>query len=76
GSRGGRRLVGDRLAGGGPPVELGRVVLRLPTESVRHACWQLLRLGAGIEVLEPPELRERMAATVADLAALYGTGPG
>ncbi|WP_030911401.1 helix-turn-helix transcriptional regulator [Streptosporangium amethystogenes] len=64
------------LAAAGPPDERGWVVLRLPTESVRHAHWLLLRLGADIEVLEPPELRERMATTVADLAALYGPSPG
>ena len=34
----------------------------------------LLRLGAGVEVLEPPELRERIAATVSRLATLYGGG--
>jgi len=32
---------------------------------------QLLRLGADIEVLDPPELREHMADTAAALAALY-----
>ena len=51
----------------------GWVVLRLPTESVRHACWQLLRLGGDVEVLGPPELRERMIAAVARLSELYGT---
>ncbi|MFJ2033036.1 helix-turn-helix transcriptional regulator [Streptosporangium sp. NPDC087985] len=60
------------LAEAGPPDEHGWVVLRLPIESVRHAHWLLLRLGADIEVLEPAELRARMAATVAELAGLYG----
>ena len=31
----------------------------------------LLRLGAGIEVIDPPELRERMETAAAALAALY-----
>ncbi|GAA4203559.1 YafY family protein [Streptosporangium oxazolinicum] len=72
----GAEVAEAALAGAGPPDERGWVVLRLPTESARHAHWQLLQLGADIEVLEPPELRERMVATVAGLATLYGTGPG
>lgn len=32
---------------------------------------ELLRFGADVEVLEPLELRERMAATVSELATLY-----
>lgn len=40
---------------------------RTPTGAARH----LLRLGAEIEVLDPPELRELMAKTAAELAALY-----
>jgi hypothetical protein len=31
----------------------------------------LLRLGAEIEVLDPPDLRDRMAEMAADLARLY-----
>jgi predicted DNA-binding transcriptional regulator YafY len=45
--------------------------LVIPIESVEHAAGQLLRLGAEIEVLEPPDLRERMAATARRLADLY-----
>ncbi|MGD9754187.1 MAG: WYL domain-containing protein [Acidimicrobiia bacterium] len=32
---------------------------------------QLLQLGAGVEVLEPPELRERLAGIASGLAELY-----
>jgi hypothetical protein len=32
----------------------------------------LLRLGPEVEVLDPPELRDRMTETAARLAALYG----
>ncbi|OUC90667.1 helix-turn-helix transcriptional regulator [Streptosporangium minutum] len=60
------------LAEAGPPDDRGWVVVRLPIESVRHAHWLLLRLGADVEVLEPAELRAQMAATVADLGVLYG----
>ncbi len=68
----GTRPVDTALAEAGPPGPDGWRVLRVPVESVRHACWQLLRLGARLEVLEPPELREMMAATVSELAAMYG----
>lgn len=44
----------------------------VPVESVDHAHAEFLRLGAGIEVLEPPELREKIARTVAELAERYG----
>jgi predicted DNA-binding transcriptional regulator YafY len=50
----------------------GWTVARVPIESVGHAQGEFLRLGADIEVLEPPELRERMARTVAELAERYG----
>ena len=44
----------------------------VPIESVDHAHAEFLRLGTGIEVLEPPELREKIARTVAELAETYG----
>ncbi|MFD3581175.1 helix-turn-helix transcriptional regulator [Streptomyces sp. NPDC058683] len=47
-------------------------VARVPIESVDHAVAEFLRLGADIEVLDPPELRERIARTVAELAERYG----
>ncbi|MFE8990550.1 helix-turn-helix transcriptional regulator [Streptomyces collinus] len=42
-------------------------------ESVDRAHAEFLRLGSGIEVLEPPELRERIARTAAELVDRYGT---
>ncbi|MGV9777721.1 helix-turn-helix transcriptional regulator [Streptosporangium sp. NPDC003464] len=68
----GADIADAALAEAGPPDEHGWVVVRLPIESVRHVSWLLLRLGADIEVLGPPEVREQMAATVAELAGLYG----
>nr|WP_279629949.1 WYL domain-containing protein [Streptomyces africanus] len=41
-------------------------------ESVDHAHAEFLRLGTGIEVLAPDELRSRIARTVAELAERYG----
>lgn len=45
--------------------------LTIPIESVDQAVRELLRLGAEIEVLEPPELRERLREVARGLAALY-----
>lgn len=41
-------------------------------EHLGEAYRELLRFGARLEVLEPPELRERLAETGRGLAALYG----
>lgn len=43
----------------------------VPVESVEHAAVDFLRLGAEAEVLEPPDLREAMAATARRVTALY-----
>ncbi|NBE81002.1 helix-turn-helix transcriptional regulator [Micromonospora rubida] len=59
----------------GEPDGQGWVVTRLPVESVEVAYELLMRLGPEVEVLDPPELRERVADAAARLAALYG-GPG
>jgi predicted DNA-binding transcriptional regulator YafY len=49
----------------------GWALLRLRFERPDRAARHLLRLGADVEVLDPPELRERMTDTAAGLAALY-----
>jgi predicted DNA-binding transcriptional regulator YafY len=63
----------DAAAAGDPQPD-GWVLARLPIESDSHAEAEFLRLGAGIEVLEPSSLRDRLAATAADLAAMYRPG--
>jgi predicted DNA-binding transcriptional regulator YafY len=55
-----------------PPDADGWARAVVPIESVLHAHGELLRLGAEVEVLEPPELRDMLRATVARLAAFYG----
>ncbi|MFF2547368.1 helix-turn-helix transcriptional regulator [Kitasatospora sp. NPDC058063] len=45
---------------------------RVSIESLDHAHGEFLRLGADVEVLEPAELRDRIARTVRALAARYG----
>lgn len=49
----------------------GWTTVELPTESLEHAEPDLLRLGPDAEVVGPPELRERMAAAAAAMAAVY-----
>jgi predicted DNA-binding transcriptional regulator YafY len=46
----------------------------VPIESVDHATGEFLRLGADVEVLSPPELRERLLAAARELVRLYGDG--
>ncbi|MFD9985832.1 helix-turn-helix transcriptional regulator [Streptomyces massasporeus] len=45
----------------------------VPIESLDQAHTDFLRLGTGIEVLEPPELRTRIARTATELAERYGS---
>ncbi|MQA10781.1 MAG: WYL domain-containing protein [Pseudonocardiaceae bacterium] len=54
------------------PDEDGWVRLTVPIESVRHAVGEFLRFGAEAEVLEPAELRERLAEQLRRLAGRYG----
>ncbi|MFF2367591.1 helix-turn-helix transcriptional regulator [Streptomyces sp. NPDC058122] len=43
----------------------------IPVESLDQAHDDFLRLGTAVEILEPPELRTRIAETVAELARRY-----
>ncbi|MEV7187121.1 YafY family protein [Kitasatospora sp. NPDC093102] len=61
----GARRLGVAPGGG------GCTEARVPIESIDHAHGEFLRLGADVEVLEPAELRDRIAATVRILAARY-----
>jgi predicted DNA-binding transcriptional regulator YafY len=49
----------------------GWVRAEIPIESIDHAVGQLLRLGADVEVLGPPELRARISDTVLALTRVY-----
>ncbi|MDY0816622.1 YafY family protein [Kitasatospora purpeofusca] len=62
----GARRLGLTLSSGDEWTEA-----RVPIESVEHAHGEFLRLGADVEVLAPAELRDRIAATVHELAARY-----
>ncbi|MFF3311937.1 helix-turn-helix transcriptional regulator [Streptomyces sp. NPDC002952] len=56
----------------GRPEQGGWVRAVVPVESVERAHDEFLGLGTDIEVLEPAELRDRIAHTVRVLAARYG----
>jgi predicted DNA-binding transcriptional regulator YafY len=64
------------LADPPPPDDDGWVVVRFPAESVEVAHHELLRFGADIVVLHPPELRERMRCTARALARQYADRGG
>ncbi|ETK35610.1 helix-turn-helix transcriptional regulator [Microbispora sp. ATCC PTA-5024] len=53
------------------PDARGWIRATVPIESLTHAETEFLKLGAEVEVLEPAELRRRLAGTAAALAALY-----
>jgi len=57
-----------------PRAGKGWIELTLPFERVEYAHTELVPLGAAVEVLEPAELRERIAETGRALAVLYGPG--
>ncbi|WP_329104832.1 YafY family transcriptional regulator [Micromonospora sp. NBC_01699] len=65
----------DALDDAGEPDGQGRVVTRLPIESLDIAYSLLLRFGPEVEVLDPPSLRARLADAAARLTALYRDPP-
>ncbi|MFB7614980.1 helix-turn-helix transcriptional regulator [Kitasatospora sp. NPDC056181] len=64
--------AGQAVAAGGVVEADGWTRAAVPIESVDHAHGEFLKLGADVEVLEPPALRARLAATVRELADRYG----
>ncbi|RKH17800.1 WYL domain-containing protein [Corallococcus praedator] len=65
---------GERLTAA-PAARGGKRKATLDFERESIAVSQLCELGAGVEVLAPESLRQRLAALAASLQALYG-GPG
>ncbi|MET9891102.1 YafY family protein [Streptomyces sp. NPDC006465] len=63
--------AGEAVAVNGVTERDGWTRATVPVESVDRAHDDFLRMGTAIEVLEPPELRARIAATVAELARRY-----
>lgn len=50
----------------------GWTTLTVPIEEIGWATREMTKIGAEVEVLEPPELREAVAAVARRTAALYG----
>ncbi len=71
-ARGLRRLaeIGSAQARAARAAAPGEV-FTIPIESIDHAAAELLRCGADVEVLSPPELRARMAEQARALSAIY-----
>jgi predicted DNA-binding transcriptional regulator YafY len=57
------------------PDARGWVTATVPIESLGHAEREFLRLGAEVEIVEPIELRERLADAARALVALYRVTP-
>jgi predicted DNA-binding transcriptional regulator YafY len=55
----------------GEPGSDGWTTVTLPIESVRHAHAEFLRLGEDIQVLDPPELRDMMRASITEMIKFY-----
>lgn len=49
----------------------GRYVLEIPYSDDRELLMDILRHGTDVEVLEPPELRKRVAEALAEAAGRY-----
>ncbi|MEV4750695.1 helix-turn-helix transcriptional regulator [Streptosporangium amethystogenes subsp. fukuiense] len=71
-----RAALDDALASAGEPDGQGWVTLRLPVESLEVAYDQVLRFGPEAEVLDPPDLRARVAGAAARMHDLYGSPGG
>ncbi|WP_034271906.1 helix-turn-helix transcriptional regulator [Actinospica robiniae] len=56
------------------PDAQGWVRARIPIEGTMHALGEVFKLGWGVEVLDPPELRSAVARYAAELARLHGGG--
>jgi predicted DNA-binding transcriptional regulator YafY len=59
-------------AGSRPSEPAGWLEADIPIEGLEQASRQLLRLGAEVEVLEPPELRSLIAEVAARVVKIYG----
>ena len=67
-----RRIFGTRVRIG-PPAPDGRVEVELRGHNVRSLAGEIAGLGAAVEVLDPPEVRQQLADLAAELAATYGS---
>jgi predicted DNA-binding transcriptional regulator YafY len=66
-----RLTFGTRLRIG-PPVGADRVEVELRGHHVHSLAGEIAGFGAAVEVLDPPEVRQRLALLAAELGSLYG----
>jgi predicted DNA-binding transcriptional regulator YafY len=70
----GRRLVRDQVWFPGQESEEradGSLLLKFPVADFREVVRDILPFGADVEVLEPAELRQLLAATIEKMAGVY-----
>ena len=65
-----RYLLGNRLRIG-PALADGRVEVQLRGHSARSLAGEIAGIGAAIEILDPPEVRDELATLGSALVALY-----
>lgn len=70
-----RYMMGNRLRIGPAGID-GRVEVQLRGHSARSLAGEIAGIGAAVEVLDPPEVREHLAAIGAELATLYAGAGG
>ncbi|MEV4602191.1 YafY family protein [Amycolatopsis sp. NPDC049253] len=68
----GARALREALDGGAVADEEGWLTLQLPVEPGEPAVGELLRFGPHLEVLEPADLRARLAEAIREMGATYG----
>jgi predicted DNA-binding transcriptional regulator YafY len=65
-----RWILGNRVRIGAAAAD-GRVEIELRGHSIESLAGEIAGLGSAVEVLDPPELRDRLARVGAELAATY-----
>ena len=71
------QVIGDgptrqALAAASEPDQEGWRTVSITLEDEWYTAANLLRLGPDAEILDPPELRERVSAAARAMAAIYG----
>jgi predicted DNA-binding transcriptional regulator YafY len=64
-------VLGNRVKIG-PTGPDGRVEVELRGHNVHSLAGEIAGLGHGLEIVEPAELRERLAELGSELSGLYG----
>ena len=62
-----------RILSSDPPDATGWIRLSMQFEGEHNACEYVLSLGSNIEVLDPPQLRDRVKAAAESIVALYSS---